>query len=422
MLVVPTLFIISLIAFILSKNTPQDPVSSMLNLKGMDQEVLDDEVYKKTYQELSLDLANFYLSVVPQNYPDNLNKVYKLEDRVLYKKLLSKGYRFEFIDDAFEKFDSRNYDLSKSNDQQGLIKVQRSKLDAEEFLQEVGVDKKNASKSRFYYPTLRWHGTHNQYHEWLKKVFFNGFGASITDGIKAISKVKKALTWTLSFTLIDFILSIILGLLLGYYLAYKPEGKSQKLLRQVLYLFYAVPVFWLATVLVVYFTTADYGTWTNIFPSVGINIYPEKSTLTQIVLNSEKLILPILCLSLHSLAYVSRMVEKSLTDELSKDYVLYAYSKGLSKRQIIKGEVFKNALTPSITLFMSSFASAFSGSLVIEVIFNIPGMGRLLFNALSIADWNVVFCVLIILSLVTIISYIIGDILYAIFNPRIKYT
>ena len=94
------------------------------------------------------------------------------------------------------------------------------------------------------------------------------------------------------------------------------------------------------------------------------------------------------------MAYVTRMIENALNNEMKKDYVLLAFSRGRSKKDILRKEALRNALIPSVTLFMAAFANAFSGSLVIEVIFNIPGMGRLLFETISLADWNVVFCIL----------------------------
>ena len=410
LLVIPTLWLISLVAFFLSKHTPQDNVVSILSLRGLDIEQQNSDVYDEVYNELGYHQPDFYFSFVPHYYPKaSLNSFSDSRHRDLWKYLLKKGYREDQIQNVLTDMDP---DQKIAFDQL-LINPEAVE---DRFFAEL------TPHSKFFLPSFRWHGSNNQYHQWLNQALYKDFGLSISDGKTALSKVSKALMWTLSFTLIDFVLSISLGLLIGIFLSMDPQARRQKILRQILYFFFAIPVFWLATMLLIYFTTEDYGRWTNIFPSVGIDIYPGESTFRQIILNFDKLILPIICLTLHSLAYISRMVENGINDELKKDYVLLAYSKGMSKSAIIRKQVLRNAMTPSITLFMSALAGAFSGSLVIEVIYGIPGMGRLMFNALSIADWNVVFCILMVLSLVTVLAYLLGDILYAYFNPKIRFS
>jgi len=88
---------------------------------------------------------------------------------------------------------------------------------------------------------------------------------------------------------------------------------------------------------------------------------------------------------------------------------------------VIDRHVFRNALIAFITVFVGATVAAFSGSLVIEVIFNIPGIGRLLFNSISSGDWNVIFCIVMVLALITTVVYLLGDILYAFFNPKLRF-
>ncbi|MGA0231633.1 MAG: ABC transporter permease [Saprospiraceae bacterium] len=421
LLIIPTLILISIIAFALSKMTPQDTVISVLQLRGIDQENITARQYAECYRDLGYDKALFYFSIVPDHYPKTSNKIPDPDSRKLYKALLKKGVPHMNAENYLDQLQAVENRLKAKADSDSLILLNNIGADAERFAAYMGEKYDSKLENSMFYPTIRWHGLNNQYHDWLKQIFYEGFGPSITDGKRAVEKVGKSIQWTLSFTLVDLFLSILLGISTGVYLAYKPQGRIQTVLRQVLYFFYALPVFWLATILVVYCTTDDYGSWTNIFPSIGMDIYPGKSTLEHIALNASKLILPIICLTLHSLAYVSRIVENSLNEEFRKDYVLQAYSMGLEKWEILTRKVLRNAMIPSITLFVAAFAAAFSGSLVIEVIFNIPGMGRLLYNALQIADWNVVFCILILLSFITIVAYLAGDLLYAFFNPKIKY-
>ena len=133
------------------------------------------------------------------------------------------------------------------------------------------------------------------------------------------------------------------------------------------------------------------------------------------------LILPALLLALHSAASGIRIVRNSAFAELKADYFITAKAKGLTNRRILWNHILPNAMLPVITLLVSSFPAALAGSVVLEVIFNIPGMGRLLYDSILFMDWSVVFGILIIMGLLTFIFYLIGDLLYAFLNPKIKY-
>ncbi len=354
--------LVSVITFSLSKRVPQDAVFAILESRGVKD--ITDEEYAKVYKSLNLHKPNFYFSILPHHYPDNLNATISYQD----KKSLEE----------------------------------------------------NLSRKNFFFPSIRLHGLDNQYHYWLRSFFSGGYGISISDGQAVGPKVSKALTWTLSITIIDLVVSFFLGIYLGVIFTRHKDSKLTTAMTYMLYALYSIPVFWLATLLVVFFTTDDYGAWTNWFPSLGIDIYPGKSTMQVIWLNAHKLILPILCLTLHSLAYVSRYVQRSLEEELAKPYAELAYVKGLTTTDLIKSHILKNGLMSVTTIFISAAAAAFVGSLIIEVIFNIPGIGRLLYFSIASTDWNVVFFILMVLALVTSVVFIIGDILYTTLNPRFK--
>ena len=107
--------------------------------------------------------------------------------------------------------------------------------------------------------------------------------------------------------------------------------------------------------------------------------------------------------------------------ELGEAYILTAKAKGLSKSRILWRHAFLNASIPLITLITGSIPALVAGTLIIEVVFNIPGMGRLMFDSLVGKDWPVVFTVVHISGIITVISYLLADIAYAVLDPRIKY-
>ena len=113
-------------------------------------------------------------------------------------------------------------------------------------------------------------------------------------------------------------------------------------------------------------------------------------------------------------------MESSLTEEVNKLYARTALSKGLSYKEMITKHGFKNALLPIITLLSSAIPGTIAGSVIIETIFNIPGLGRLIFESILVADWNVVFGVVFMVALITSISFLLSDLLYAKTNPKIR--
>jgi len=402
LLIIPTLVIISVVAFTLSKLVPQDPAMALLNSQAIEDESPDVDLYETAYLKLGLDKPNFYFSILPHNYPSNSNSIIDHNSKKLFKRLLKLGANKE---DAAAIINSPQATKLLSTDTKTL-KQQVSK---------------NYILSSYFYPRLHWHGTSNQFHKWFGNILKGDFGNSFVNGQPAITEVKRALTWTFHMAFIDIIFSCCIGIFLGYLISLKPDGKKELFINQLLYLIYAVPTFWLATLMVMYFTTDDYGTWTNIFPSVGIDIHPEKTTVQQVWLNIHKLFLPIIISSLFSIAYLARMLRRSILDQMDAPYIMTAYSKGLTKEQVVKKHAFPNALLPVITILAAAIPATLASSVVIEVIFNIPGIGRLMFNSIRMADWNIVFCIILFIGLVTALSYLIADLLYAYVNPKIRF-
>lgn len=401
------LVIISLFAFFLSKMVKQDPAINLLQQSGLDQEVIDynSQTYINAYNSLNLNRPTFYFSILPQNHPSNINEISSNDTKKLIRSLLGLGYDIEEILPQFAN-------NSLSND---ALKKQIKSSNTQELESLFG------TRLKFVYPTVRWHGSNNQYHAWLSNLIKGDFGNSTLTGKKVWPTVKSAMQFTLFMSIIAIIFTFTLGIAIGYFLAKNPEGRKQKILNELLFFLYSIPIFWLATLLVIFFTTDDFGDWTNIFPSIGINIIPEASTMGLIFQNLEKFILPILCIFTYVIVYIARMLRRGILDQMSMPYIRTAFSKGLSKNQIMKRHAIPNAMLPIITIFVGALSRAISGSVVIEIIFNIPGMGRLLFNSISVADWNIVFCIILLTGLITVIAYLIGDLLYALLDPRIRY-
>ena len=171
-----------------------------------------------------------------------------------------------------------------------------------------------------------------------------------------------------------------------------------------------------------FFTTSEYGSWTNIFPSSGRwYIEADQSFMSMLADSWHKLILPVLMLVIPDTAYLSRLIRASVREEHQKEYIKTAKSKGLSKKEITNRHILPNSLIPTITLLVGTIPAAIASTLVIEVIFNIPGIGRLMYESIDVSDWAMVYPIVLIISVLAVVIFLLGDLLMAFLNPKIKF-
>ena len=287
----------------------------------------------------------------------------------------------------------------------------RSDLDAM-----TSADKNLSAKE--WLPAFSWYGTDNQYHQWITGLVSFQPLTSLIDGRNAWKKIGEALKWTLMLNGWAFILAIAIGMIIGIWAGTNDGRKLEKLINIFLFALFALPSFWLAT-LMIYFLSS--GEWLSVFPSGGLGPYRDATNIFQRwgILFTH-LTLPVLCLALGALAYVSRQMKQSVQHQWIQPYVFSLRSQGVSEKTILRKHVLKNALFPMITLIGGSLPALLSGSLIVEVIFSIPGMGRLLFSSLMARDWPVVFPILMMVATITVLSYIITDVVYKWADPRVK--
>lgn len=189
----------------------------------------------------------------------------------------------------------------------------------------------------------------------------------------------------------------------------------------VLFVLYSLPSFWIGTIFIVFLTTPEYGM--DFFPTgVGLDPLPDDAAwYTRLTQTGYELILPIFCMTYGSFAFLSRQMRGSMLGVVRQDYIRTAKAKGLSQDKIIWKHSFRNSLFPIITVFSSVFPRALSGSIAIELIYNIPGMGKLALLSITARDWPVVFTITMFAALLTMIGNLIADMLYAVVDPRVSY-
>lgn len=258
-----------------------------------------------------------------------------------------------------------------------------------------------------------------QYALWVKRVFTLDFGSSFKDHRKVWDKIAERLPITIQLNLISMFLVYLIAIPCGVYSATHSGSFADRLLTLFFFFLYSLPSFWVAVLLIMLFGGGDF--W-DIFPVYGISSIGAENwpILTWLADRAWHLVLPIVCLTYGEWAYLSRLARADMLEVIREDYVRTARAKGLSERVVIFKHAFRNALLPIVTLFAFLLPAMFGGSVIIESIFSIPGMGQLGFEAVLSRDYPVIMAITTISAFLTLIGLLLSDILYAVLDPRIK--
>jgi peptide/nickel transport system permease protein len=446
---IPMLFVISLITFWLSKLAPGDPLYD----ENPEMEKVIDEMAKR----LGLDKPVFYLNFTSAAYPDTLYNIKSRLKRENLKKLIAQHGNWPEIENYYHKVRSLHIQVEKLPDtlaRDRVINIRRAlnllyvrfndkaimpqiekiknnilQEDAlKSYLGAQVVDlekaystiKEKATPSLLYFPSIHWYGFDNQYHNWITAFLMGDFGVSWRTGQPVADKLKTPIFWTLIMNLMAITIAFLISIPIGVYSAVKRNSVFDKATTVGLFILYSLPTFWIGTLLVVFFTNPEYGMdW---FCGIGLGNVPSNASFwTRFWETACHLILPVFCLTYTSLAFISRQMRGSMLNTIQQDYIRTAKAKGLGSNKVIWKHAFRNALFPLITLLALVLPATISGSVVIEVIFNIPGMGREVVTAISAKDWMIVYTIMMLVAILTMLGNFIADILYAIADPRISY-
>lgn len=259
-----------------------------------------------------------------------------------------------------------------------------------------------------------------QYGRWVKRLAEFDFGNSYRDHRPVLKKIGDALPITLTLNIITILIVYVISIPIGAYSALKPRGLRDKLSALVLFVLYSLPSFWVAMMLIVLLGGGDY---LNLFPIVGFTS-DNASELSWIGWAGNVLwhiVLPVICLTYASLAFLSRFSRASMLEVIRQDYIRTARAKGLSERSVVWKHAMRNALIPLVTLMGTLLPSLLAGSVIIEQIFAIPGMGRLGFESVLSRDYPVIMAIAFISALLTLVSVLLSDLLYVVIDPRITF-
>jgi peptide/nickel transport system permease protein len=266
-----------------------------------------------------------------------------------------------------------------------------------------------AQFDRVYGFNRPWYG---QYWLWLDNLLHFNLGYSWKLNQSVASLLGNHLPKTVFLVGVAIILSLILAVPIGIVQAVRRNKVVDHFFNGFSTVFYAMPAFLLSILLILLFAVKF-----PIFPPEG----PQGEGVAVLFTNFNALVLPIISLTLITIALFSRYMRSSVLDNLTEDYVRTAKAKGASERRILWRHVLRNSLIPIATLLGLLLPAVFAGALITESVFNYPGMGYLFYQSALNQDYPVLLGITFVVAIATVVGSFLADIAYAVLDPRVRY-
>ena len=257
---------------------------------------------------------------------------------------------------------------------------------------------------------------HVQLLTYLGKMLTGDLGHSYYYDEPVLSLLLSHLPVTVMLVVSALVLAVCIGTLLGVIAAMRPHGVSSHIVTVFSLLGYATPVFWLGMMVLLLFAQ-----YFPLFPAFGIRTIPVPDTALDRALDIlHHLVLPTFTLSILYLAAYSRLSRASMLDVLGSDYVRTARAKGMGEPVVVFKHALKNAALPIVTIAGLQAGAVFSGAVLVETVFSLPGIGPLLYESILRRDYPVMLGVLFGAAVTTVVANIVTDLVYRVMDPRIR--
>ena len=447
-----SLWIISVCLFFLQKNASVDLV--MLQNKARSNgsfylhPLAAEKVYRAEAVRLNFDKPLFYFSMQPVMFPDTFYKVQYPEAIKIQKKLLLKTGDWALVQTYFQSLTAFYEKVAKTENgpvsifwkQQLQEMANTSDFSAlksacqvsdemrEPFIEELmkieGLLDRLSHKTPSFFswiPSPAWNGLDNQFHSWFSKIIHGDIGISSRDGRPVWDKLEEAIPWTLWVNGLAILLAYMFAMPVGILMAILPKSRWLGWINNFLLALYALPAFWVGSMLLFQATLPEYGF--SFFSISGwSNLQREGGFLGQPIPFLLQLSLPVFCMAYGLAAYLTSYMQSTFSKVLNEPYMLFAKTKGISRMRLYFIHALPNALLPQIVFVAGIVPALITGSVVIEVIFNVPGMGRLFIDSMLSQDFTTVYSFVLLVSVLTAVGLIISDILLVFTDPRIRLT
>lgn len=260
----------------------------------------------------------------------------------------------------------------------------------------------------------------SRYFSWMGKLVQGNLGDSYYYERPVLELIVECLPVSLSFGLFSFVLTYLVCIPLGVFKAIKHNSSFDILSSGLVFFLYSIPPFAFGILLIILFGG---GSFWNVFPIQGFvsDNFSELGPLAKVRDYFHHMFLPLLCYSIGGFATLTMLMKNSLIDQLKQDYITTARAKGLSEKLVVGRHALRNALLPIANGLGQWIGLFLAGSLLIETIFGLQGLGRLSYDAIVHRDYPVVLADIMILSVVHVVGNMLSDFLYIVVDPRIDF-
>ncbi len=260
--------------------------------------------------------------------------------------------------------------------------------------------------------------TETRYFKWLARLASLDFGVSTRDGRPILAKLRERLPITLLLTTLGLLFAYVVAVPIGVLSAVRRGGLFDRSMMLVVFIFYSFPTFWLSMWLIRIFAGGEY---LNFFPAQGLFSGRSEgwSDWQRMLDAAHHLVLPVICLSSVSAAILARYQRLGMIQVIDLDFMRAARAKGLSQTQAILRHGLRNGIIPVVTMLGLQIPYLVSGSVIVERIFGIPGMGYETFEAILAQDQPWLVAVVTVTAAMTMIGVVAADAIYAVIDPRI---
>jgi len=260
-----------------------------------------------------------------------------------------------------------------------------------------------------------------QYAYWVKDAVTNEFGTTLLGDRPILPDLWRVMKNTLQLVLIAELFAVLIAVGVGVYSALHQYSPFDYTATTLSFLGLATPAFWLALILQVLVVQIQEATGHRIFPIASLNSVDHEGGLDFVLDRAHHLVLPVIVLTVASVAGYARYMRASMLEVINADYVRTARAKGLPERKVTMKHAFRNALIPLVTLVALSFGNLLGGAIVVETVFSLDGMGLYFYNALLANDPYRVMAWLMVTATMIIIFNLVADIVYGYLDPRVRY-
>ncbi len=450
---IPALAFLCLISFVLLQYIPGDPVLARLQASGVrissSENIYDSGEYSAMRREMGLHLPAFYFSIHPASVSEKIQEIAHPAMRRTMKKWCIQYGNAEKVNSWYASHQLLNQyflqnenaefwrllrKLTETNDiavyestYQWLLQKANSPEEQTLILRAATKLKSFSAGNqgwKSYWPTIRWYGAINQFHHWLfgqpgeKGLLAGALGTSLRDGRPVIEKLVPALKTTLPLAAISLLLIYAVSVPLGLRLSRVQNKKQQHLLVRLIFTLYAMPGFWLGVLLLTFLCSPDFLNWFPVaYSLMEIDLSMNAFERTTVIVYH--LILPVTAWSAGGTAFLTLQTMKRSEEIHQQPFILAVRAKGLGPSATSRKHVAKNAMIPAVSMLGALLPASISGAIAIELIFSIPGMGQLIFNAFHNRDFPVVMAILLLVGLVSILGTTSADLINRFLDPRV---